>query len=200
MIPVTKPFLPPLNEYSIELEKIWKSNILTNMGPLHLEFEKKLKDYFKIQNLHFVNNGTIALQIAIKSMDIQGEIITTPFSYVATTSSIVWENCIPIFVDINPKNLNIDPNIIESRINSKTKAIIIVHMAGLPCQITQIRKISKKYKLILIEDCAHSVGTKYNNKHVGNFGTFGCFSFYPTKQITTGEGGMLITNNKIFYK
>jgi dTDP-4-amino-4,6-dideoxygalactose transaminase len=144
MIPVTKPFLPPFEEYTKILGKIWKTNILTNMGPISKNLENELKSHLSVKNLHFVSNGTIALQLAIKALELKGEIITTPFSYVATSSSIVWENCKPIFVDIDNKSLNIDPDLIEEKINVNTQAILATHVFGNPCNIDIINEIVKK--------------------------------------------------------
>src|SRR5690349_17918096 len=130
MIQVNKPFLPPIEEYQKYIEGIWQRNWLTNNGPLVNELELKLKEYFQVPHILFLNNGTIALQIAIKALGLKGQIITTPFSFVATTSSIVWEGCIPVFVDIDPKNLNIDPTKIEAAITKETTAILATHVYG----------------------------------------------------------------------
>ncbi len=136
MIPVTLPFLPPKEDYDILLHGIWKRQWLTNMGPLASELEMSLKEYLNVDHLLFVTNGTVALQMAIKALDLKGEIITTPFTYVATTSSIVWENCKPVFVDIDPKSLNIDPAKIEAAITEKTSAIVATHVYGNPCDVS----------------------------------------------------------------
>src|SRR5689334_22860900 len=133
MIPVTKPFLPPIQEYEQYLQDIWKRNWLTNNGPLVNELELRLKDFLGLKHLLFVTNGTIAIQLAIKALNLKGEIITTPFSYVATTSSIVWENAVPVFVDIDPATLTIDPARIEAAISPRTSAILATHVYGVPC-------------------------------------------------------------------
>ncbi len=150
MIPVTKPFLPPLEEYQKYLKGIWQRDWLTNMGPLANELELKLKDYLKVKHLLFVTNGTIALQMAIKALDLNGEIITTPFSFVATTSSIVWEGCKPVFVDIDSKSLNIDPSKIEEAITEKTTGILATHVYGNPCNVDKIGEIAAKHHLKVI--------------------------------------------------
>ena len=152
MIPITKPFLPPQEEYEKYLSGIWKRNWLTNMGPLSSELEMKLKTHLKVRHLLFVTNGTIALQMAIKALDLKDEIITTPFSFIATTSSIVWEGCKPIFVDIDENNLNIDPNKIEGAITERTSAILATHVYGNPCDVLAIEKIAEKHNLKVIYD------------------------------------------------
>ena len=138
MVNVTKAFLPPLNEYIKYLEGIWERCHLTNHGPLVNELEEKLKELLGVKHLFFVSNGTIALQIALKALDVQGEVITTPFSYVATTSAITWEKCIPVFVDINAKDFTIDVDLIEAAITPNTKAILATHVFGIPCAVKKI--------------------------------------------------------------
>ena len=150
MIPVTQPFLPPKEEYQKLIDGIWKRQWLTNMGPLASQLEMELKDYLSVSHLLFVTNGTVAIQMAIKALELSGEIITTPFSFVATTSSIVWENCTPIFVDINPESLCIDAEKIESAITDKTQAILATHVYGNPCDVVKIEEIAKKYNIKLI--------------------------------------------------
>jgi dTDP-4-amino-4,6-dideoxygalactose transaminase len=200
MIQVTKPFLPPFEEYTKILEKIWKTNILTNMGPISKNLENELKSHLSVKNLHFVSNGTIALQLAIKALDLKGEIITTPFSYVATSSSIVWENCKPIFVDIDNKSLNIDPDLIEEKINKNTQAILATHVFGNPCNIDVINEIAKKNNLKVIYDGAHAFGVKYKNQSIFNFGDISTCSLHATKLFNSGEGGLVISNSLKFHK
>jgi len=195
MINVTKPFLPPQEEFQHYLNGIWQRNWLTNNGPLVNEFELKLKEYLNLPHLLFLSNGTIALQIAIKALKLRGEIITTPFSYVATTSSIVWEGATPIFVDIDPRSLNIDPAKIESAITDKTSAIIATHVYGNPCDIEAIQKIAHKHNLKVIYDAAHCFGTKFKGKSVFTFGDISTVSFHATKLFHTVEGGAVFTNN-----
>ena len=193
---VTKTTLPDLSEYSKLLKKIWKNNWITNHGPLANELEKRLKQYLEVQNLFFVANGTVALEIAIKALNLKGEIITTPFSYVATTSSIVWTNCKPIFVDIDKNSLNIDPLKIEKAITKKTSAILATHVYGNPCDVKQISFIAKKYGLKVIYDAAHCFNVKYNGKSILNFGDISTMSFHATKLFHTAEGGAVVTKSK----
>lgn len=195
MINVTKPFLPPLHEYQAYVNQIWDRNWLTNNGPLVNELELRLKETLNVNHLLFLNNGTIALQIAIKALQLKGEIITTPFSYVATTSSIVWEGCKPVFVDIDPDTLNIDPAKIEAAITQNTSAIIATHTYGNPCNIDAIQAISEKYGLKVIYDAAHCFGSKYKGKTVFDFGDISTTSFHATKLFHTIEGGAVFTND-----
>lgn len=195
MIPVTKPFLPPIEEYQRYVNDIWTRNWLTNNGPLVNELELKLKEYLQLDHLLYLNNGTIALQIAIKALELNGEIITTPFSYVATTSSIVWEGCTPVFIDIDPGTLNIDPSKIEGAITPKTSAILATHVYGNPCDIAAIQQIADKHQLKVIYDAAHCFGTKYKGKSVFAYGDISTTSFHATKLFHTIEGGAVFTTN-----
>jgi dTDP-4-amino-4,6-dideoxygalactose transaminase len=200
MIPVTKPFSPPIAEYTKLLEGIWQRNWFTNNGPLVNELELQLKNYLDLPHLLFLNNGTIALQIAIKALQLKGEIITTPFSYVATTSSILWEGCRPIFVDIDSQTLNIDPNKIEEAITPDTSAILATHVYGNPCDINAIQKIANKHKLKVIYDAAHCFGTLYKGKSVFAYGDISTTSFHSTKLFHTIEGGAVFTMNPVLLK
>jgi len=195
MINVTKAYLPPIDEYTKYLEGIWERVHLTNHGPLVSELEQKLKDYLGVKHLFFVNNGTIAIQIAIKAMELKGEIITTPFSYVATTSSIVWENCTPVFVDIDPDNFTIDASKIEAAITERTTGILATHVYGIPCDVNAIEAIAKKHGLRVIYDAAHAFGVKCYDKSILNYGDMSTLSFHATKLFHTVEGGAIITNN-----
>ena len=195
MIPVTRPFLPPQEEYRKYLDGIWARQWLTNNGPLVNELELKLKEHLKVPHLLYLTNGTIALQIAIKALELKGEIITTPFSYVATTSSIVWEGCKPVFVDIDNGSLNIDPAKIEKAITGKTCAMLATHVFGNPCDIDAIDLISKKHNLPVIYDAAHCFGTLYKNQSVFNFGRISTTSFHTTKLFHTVEGGAVFTQD-----
>lgn len=195
MINVTKPFFPPIDEYKYYLDQIWKREWITNNGPLVNELELKLKEYLGIDHLLFLSNGTIALQIAIKALGLDGEVITTPFSYVATTSSLVWEGCTPIFVDIDSDTLNIDPNKIEAAISPNTKAILATHVYGNPCDIDAIDQIAKKHKLKVIYDAAHCFGTQYKGRSVFEYGDISTVSFHATKLFHTAEGGAVITKS-----
>ncbi len=171
MIPVTKPFLPPQEEYNKYLDGIWQRNWLTNMGPLASQLEMELKDYLDVNHLLFVTNGTVALQMAIKALELKGEIITTPFSFIATTSSIVWEGCQPVFVDIDGESLNIDATKIEAVITDKTSAILATHVYGNPCDVEAIDKIAKKHNLKVIYDAAHCFGVKIRGNQYLNMVT-----------------------------
>jgi dTDP-4-amino-4,6-dideoxygalactose transaminase len=195
MINVTKTYLPPLEEYTRYLQGIWQRVHLTNHGPLVLELEQKLKEYLGVKHLFFVNNGTIALQIAIKALELRGEIITTPFSYVATTSSIVWEGCKPVFVDIHPASLCIDPTLIERAITPSSTAIMATHVYGNPCDVEAIEALAIRYQLKVIYDAAHAFGTIYKETSVLNYGDVSTLSFHATKLFHTGEGGAIVTNN-----
>jgi len=195
MIPVTKSFMPPIEDYIKYLEKIWESNQLTNHGQVVKELEQKLKEYLGVEHLFFVSNGTIALQIAIKALDLQGEIITTPFSYVATTSSIVWEGCKPVFVDIDPKTLCIDPDLIEKAITPQTTAILATHVYGIPCDVEKIKIIAQRNNLKVIYDAAHTFGVKYKDKSLVSYGDISTLSFHATKIFHTVEGGAIIAQD-----
>ncbi|MCD6012869.1 MAG: DegT/DnrJ/EryC1/StrS family aminotransferase [Flavipsychrobacter sp.] len=195
MINVTKPFLPDIEEYTEYLKGIWERNWLTNNGPLVNDLELKLKEYLDAKHLLYMNNGTIALQIAIKALELKGEIITTPFSFVATTSAIVWEGCEPVFADIDKQTFNIDPASIEQLITPKTSAILATHVFGNPCDIDAIQQIADKHKLKVIYDAAHCFGTKYKGKHVFNYGDVSTTSFHATKLYHTIEGGAVMTND-----
>jgi dTDP-4-amino-4,6-dideoxygalactose transaminase len=193
MINVTKTFLPPLEEYSAYLSDIFKRVWVTNHGPLLNELELRLKKYFDVKHLLYISNGTVALQIAIKALKLKGDIITTPFSYVATTSSIVWENCNPVFVDINEDDFNIDPELIEAAITPQTTAILATHVYGNACKIDEINHIADLHNLKVIYDAAHCFGTKYKGKTVFFFGDISTTSFHATKLFHTVEGGAVFT-------
>jgi dTDP-4-amino-4,6-dideoxygalactose transaminase len=195
MIHVTKPFLPPKEEYDRYLNGIWQRNWVTNHGPLVNELELQLKEYLGVPHLLFLNNGTIALQIAIKALQLKGEIITTPFSYVATTSSIVWEGCTPVFADIDAAGFNIDPLQIEQHITPRTSAILATHVFGNPCDVEAIEAIASKHGLPVIYDAAHCFGTTYKGRSVFNYGTISTASFHATKLFHTGEGGAVMTQD-----
>lgn len=204
MIPVTKTFLPPKTEYQAILDRAWDAGWITNRGVLVKELEDKLKDHLGVSNLIATTNGTIALQIAIKALELSGEIITTPFSYVATTASIVWENCTPVYVDIHTDYLTIDETKIEAAITSRTSAILATHVFGNPCNVEVIEQIAKKHNLKVIYDAAHCFGVTYKATSIFNYGDVSICSFHATKIFHTGEGGALITkdpvlHHKLFY-
>ena len=191
-------FVPTITDKDIEIiNQVLKNPLLTD-GPILKKFEKEFARFTGSKYAFGVSNGTAALHLALKSLDIKkgDEVIIPDITFVATASAVSLTGATPVFADISKYDLNILPESILNNITKKTKAIIPVHMAGKACQMNQIQKISKENNLILIEDCAHAIGTKFNNKHVGIFGKAGCFSFYPTKNMTTIEGGMIITNSK----
>lgn len=198
-INVTKSFFPPLDEYNAYLQRVWSNEWLTNRGELTLELEEKLKEKLKVNHILITNNGTVPIQIALKLLGNYGEIITTPFSYVATTSSIVWENCKPVFVDIHPEYLTIDESKIEAAITSKTTAILATHVFGNPCNTEIIEQIAKKHNLSVIYDAAHCFGVFYNNKSIFNYGDISTCSFHATKIFHTGEGGAAFCNDNELY-
>lgn len=194
---VTKSFMPPLHEYNKYIADIFERGILTNQGPNVQELQAKLSQYLDVYNLHYVTNGTIALQLALAALDINdGEIITTPFSYVATTSSILWQRCKPVFVDIEPNNFTIDVNKIESAITPQTRAILAVHVFGYACDIDKIQEIANKHNLKVIYDGAHAFGAKYNGKSLLAYGDITTCSFHATKLFHTIEGGACIVSDK----
>lgn len=195
MILVTQPFLPPKEEYEKYLDGIWKRNWLTNMGPLASQLEMELKEHLKLNHLLYVTNGTVALQMAIKALDLKGEIITTPFSFVSTTSSIVWENCKPVFVDIDPDSLNIDAAKIEAAITPKTSAVLATHVYGNPCDVEKIEQIAKKHQLKVIYDAAHAFGVEIKGKSIFEYGDISTCSLHATKLYHSIEGGLVITKD-----
>ena len=195
MINVTKPFVPPISEYNDLVEGIFKRSWFTNDGPLLSKLELDLKEYLEVPHLLYVTNGTIALQLGIKALELSGDIITTPFSYVATTSSIVWEGCSPVFADIDAETLNIDVSKIEQLITEKTSAILATHVYGNACDIEAIQKIAEKNNLKVIYDGAHAFGTKYKGKSIFNYGDLSTCSFHATKLYHTVEGGSIVSQD-----
>lgn len=200
MIPVTKAFLPNIELYNKQIQRAWNNQWLTNRGELVLELEEKLQNYLSSTNIIITTNGTIPLQIALKLFGNNGEIITTPFSYVATTSSIIWENCTPVFVDIHPDYLTIDEDKIEGSITDKTTAILATHVFGNPCNVELIQKIAQKHNLKVIYDAAHCFGIKYKNTSIFNFGDISTCSFHATKIFHTAEGGAMFTKDKDLFQ
>lgn len=200
MIPITKPFLPPQGAYEKFLSEIWQRNWLTNMGPIASDLEMKLKDHLRVNHLLFVTNGTVAIQMAIKALGITGEVITTPFSFVATTSSIVWEGCTPVFVDIDKNTLNIDAAKIESAITDKTTAILATHVYGNPCDVVEIEKIATKHNLKVIYDGAHAFGVQVKGKSIFEYGDISTCSLHATKLYHSIEGGLVVTKDPLLLK
>lgn len=196
MIPVTKTFLPPQEEYNAILKRAWDKQWLTNRGELVLELEDKLKKYLNVPNIILTANGTIPMQIALKTLGITGEVITTPFSYVATTAVIVWEQCTPVFVDIHPEYLTIDETKIEAAITPRTQAILATHVYGNPCNVEAIQDIAERHNLKVIYDAAHAFGVTYKGKSIFNYGDVTTCSFHATKIFHTGEGGAMFCKNE----
>lgn len=188
---VTKPFLPPIEEYTEGLKEIWNNQWLTNRGPLLKRYEKILSDYFDAKNVCLFNNGTLALQIGLQGMGISGEVITTPFTFVATSHALYWNKIRPIFVDIEPDHYTIDPKAVEAAITPWTTAILAVHVYGYPCQLDALADIARRHKLRLIYDAAHAFGVTVDGKSICHYGDMSMFSFHATKLYHSIEGGML---------
>lgn len=202
MTPVTKSFLPPIQEYMAQVQRAYDNQWLTNRGELVVELEQKLTDYLNLQEskILITNNGTIPLQIAVKLLGNGGEIITTPFSYVATTAAIVWENCTPVFVDIHPEYLTIDETKIEAAITPRTTCILATHVFGNPCNVEAIETIARKHNLKVIYDAAHCFGVTYKGKSIFEYGDVSTCSFHATKLFHTGEGGALFCKDPELYQ
>jgi dTDP-4-amino-4,6-dideoxygalactose transaminase len=189
---VTRPFLPPLEEFCQGLNEIWETRWLTNNGPILQRFTQELCNFFETDNVCLFNNGTLALQIALQGMGISGEVITTPFTFVATTHVLFWNKIRPVFVDIEPEYYTIDPEKVEAAITPWTTAILAVHVYGHPCKLNALADIARRHNLRLIYDAAHAFGMKVGSKSIGHFGDLSMFSFHATKLFHTLEGGMLI--------
>lgn len=194
-INVTKTYLPDFAGYSNLLKQVWDRGWVTNNGQCVQELESKLKEFLGVKHLFLVSNGTVGLEIAIKAMDIEGAVITTPFSYVATTSSLFWLNCQPVFADINENTFCIDTNEISDKITKNTQAILATHVFGNPCDVDKINEIAKKNKLKVIYDAAHAFGVNYKDSSILNYGDISVLSFHATKIFHTVEGGALITSD-----
>ena len=189
---VTRPFLPPLEEYSRGLEEIWENKWLTNNGPILKRFTQELRNFFETDNLSIFNNGTLALQIALQGMGISGEVITTPFTFVATTHALFWNKIRPVFVDIEPDYYTLDPDKVEAAITPWTTAILAVHVYGYPCKVNALADVARRHNLKLIYDAAHAFGVNIGTKSIAHFGDLSMFSFHATKLFHTLEGGLLI--------
>ena len=196
IITVTSPLLPSLEEFSVYLEDIWKRKWLTNNGHYHQELEKVLADYLKVPYISLFTNGTLPLITALQAMRITGEVITTPYSFVATTHSLWWNGIKPVFVDIDPVTGNIDPDKIEAAITPQTTAIMPVHVYGTPCDVYKIQAIADKYGLKIIYDAAHAFGVEINGKSILEYGDMSTLSFHATKVYNTIEGGALICHDE----
>jgi len=193
---VTQPALPPLEEFTEYLKKIWDSKILTNNGPFHQQFEKELAQYLGVKYLSLFSNGTLALVTALQALRITGEVITTPFSFVATTHALWWNNIKPVFVDIEPEYFTLDPDKIEAAITPQTTAIMPVHVYGNPCKVDAIQKIADTYGLKVIYDAAHAFGVTINGQSILNFGDLSVLSFHATKVFNTFEGGAIVCHDE----
>ena len=193
---VTQPSLPPLDEYVESLKSIWESKWLTNAGPFHEELEKKLAEYLGVKHLSLFSNGTLALITALQALRITGEVVTTPYSFVATTHSLWWNNIKPVFVDIDPITFNLNPEKIEAAITPQTTAIMPVHVYGNPCEMHKIKKIADTYGLKIIYDAAHAFGVEIDGDSVLNFGDMSILSFHATKVFNTIEGGAIICHDE----
>ena len=189
---VTEPFLSPLEEFLPSLQKIWDSRLLTNGGPFHEQFEKKLAQYLGVERLSLFTNGTLALITALQALRITGEVITTPYSFVATAHSLLWNGLKPVFVDIDSENRNINPDKIEEAITPNTSAILPVHCYGIPCNTQRIEHIADTYGLKVIYDAAHAFGVRQNGKSLLSNGDLSILSFHATKVFNTFEGGAII--------
>lgn len=190
---VTKPSLPELEEFLPYLKKIWDTKVLTNKGPLHEELEEELCKYLGVNYVSLFTNGTLALVTALQALNITGEVITTPFSFVATTHSLIWSDARPVFVDIDPETLNLDPRKIEAAITSKTTAILAVHCYGFPCDVDAIQLIANKHNLKVIYDAAHAFGVKCHCDSLLGHGDLSVLSFHATKVFNTFEGGAIVS-------
>lgn len=189
---VTRPLFPDYGIYTNRLKEIWESKWLSNDGPQHARLEDELLAYLKTPYLSLFNNGTTALTVAIQALRLQGEVITTPFSFPATTHALAWNNITPVFCDIDRETMTIDPNKIEQLITNRTTAILGVHVYGIPCHVEQIKEIADRHGLRIIYDAAHAFGTEVNGNPIGGFGDITMFSFHPTKLFHTSEGGALV--------
>jgi dTDP-4-amino-4,6-dideoxygalactose transaminase len=189
---VTRPFLPPWEEFCEGLKEVWNNQWLTNDGPLLLRFTQALSDYYHTPNLSLFNNGTLALQIALQGMRISGEVITTPFTFVATTHALYWNKIRPVFVDIEPNYYTIDPQHVEAAITPWTTAILAVHVYGHPCNLAALESIAHRHNLKLLYDAAHAFGVKVGGRSIAQYGDMSMFSFHATKLFHSIEGGMLI--------
>ena len=200
MINVTKTYLPPFDEYAAILKRAWDKGWLTNNGELVQELEAKLKAYLGTEHLLFCSNGTIVLQMAIKALGLTKEIITTPFSYVATANAIAWAGCTPVFTDIEPETFTLDPDKLEAAITENTEAILATHVYGFPCKVEAIETLAQKHNLKVIYDAAHAFGAVYKGKSLLSYGDISTCSFHATKLFHTVEGGLVICHNKEIYR
>lgn len=189
---VTRPFLPPLADYAAGMEEIWRNVRLTNDGPILRRFESKLARYLGTENLALFANGTLALHLALRGLGIQGEVITTPFTFAATTHALVWNGNQPVFADIEPTTYTLDPTAVEAAITPRTGAILAVHVYGYPCRLEALADLARRHRLPLIYDAAHAFGVSVDGRPIGQFGDLSMFSFHATKPFHSIEGGLLV--------
>ena len=192
---VTRPYLPPIEEFLPYLQKIWQDRVLTNNGPFHQQLERDLCEYLGVEHISLFANGTLALLIALKVLKVSGEVITTPFSFPATTHALDWLGIRPNFVDIDPKNFNIDADKIEASITDQTSAILPVHVYGQPCNVKRLKEIAENFNLKVIYDAAHAFGVKLNDTSLLNCGDLSILSFHATKVFNTFEGGAIVCSD-----
>lgn len=192
---VTKPFLPELSELIPYLEKIWTSHHLTNAGPYHQEFEQALAQYLGVKYVSLFANGTLALLIGLQALQISGEVITTPFSFVATSNALIWNRLRPVFADVDPDTFNLDPDKIDKWITPETTAILPVHVFGVPCDLDRLGEIASKWNLRVVYDGAHAFDVRYRGRSVASYGDLTILSFHATKVFNTFEGGAVISNS-----
>lgn len=193
---VVRPNLPPFEDFTKRMESVWQSGMLTNNGPLHQELERELCHYLDVPEVALFNNATIGLVAALDVLDLQGEVITTPFSFIATSHALLWNQLTPVFVDIDPESLNIDPEKIEAAITEKTSAILAVHCYGRPCDVEEIEAIARKHNLKVIYDAAHAFGIQHEGQSLLNYGDLSVLSFHATKVFNCFEGGAIICRDQ----
>ena len=191
VIPVSKPFLPPLEEVVRHLQRAWDAGVLTNQGPLLTDLERALRTKLECPDLVIVANGTLALHLALRAFDVQGEVITTPMSFAATATSVLWEHCVPVFADVDPDSLNLDPAAARAAMTSKTKAILATHVYGNPCDVEAFEQLQRETDCLVMYDAAHAFGVQVNGKSVLTYGDASALSFHATKIFHTGEGGAI---------
>lgn len=200
MINVTQSYVPDLKKYLSYLERVFKNGQFTNNGDMVKELSFRLEQYLGVKNLELVANGMLALQLAIRALGLKGDIITTPYSYVATANSIVWEGCRPIFVDIEERTFCVNPELIEAAITENTTAILATHVYGYPCDVDKISEIASRHKLKIIYDAAHCFGVKYNGRSILEYGDVSILSFHATKLFHTAEGGATVSGKDVASK
>jgi dTDP-4-amino-4,6-dideoxygalactose transaminase len=196
MITVTRAYLPSEERLQQKLQEVWQSGILTNNGPQLRELERRLNKVLDTKGLQIVSNGTIAIQLALRALGVKGKVLTTPYSYVATTNSILWEYCEPVFIDIDPFDFNVNVDLIEAKLKSGASAMLFTHVYGLPCNVERISALSEKYAVPVIYDAAHAFGVRIHRQSVLNYGDVSTLSFHATKIFHMVEGGAMVAGNQ----